>query len=213
AAGSRRFTTISGVDTLNGIAFDRYGRFGNRLLVTGPHRGRTVVDAIDCTGKTTLVTDSAPVMEGGMEVAPPTFGAYGGDLIATDELSGRIIAVTAEGTTLTVAQNGLPHGGDVGAESAGFVPAGFLAGGAADLADRGTPRNAHPGTDTMLRLTSAQLQAAGVAEGDLLVANEAGASTVAIHCDSGGDCSHVRQVAQGTPGAHVEGHLLVVADH
>ena len=213
AAGSRRFTTISGVDTLNGIAFDRYGRFGNRLLVTGPHRGRTVVDAIDCTGKTTLVTDSAPAMEGGMEVAPPTFGAYGGDLIAPDELSGNLIAITAEGTTLTVAQNGLPHGGDIGAESAGFVPPGFSAGGAAYLADRATANNAHAGTDTLLRLTASQLQAAGVADGDLLVADEGGGDTVAIHCDAGGNCGSVRRLGQATSGAHIEGHLLVVAAH
>jgi hypothetical protein len=213
ATGAHPFATVSGAETLNGIAFDRYGRFGNRLLVTGPHQGKTVVSAVDCAGKVTLVTDSAPPIEGGMEVAPATFGAFGGDLIAPDELSGKIIAITAEGTTLTVAQNGLPSGGDIGAESAGFVPPGFLAGGAAYLADRGTAGNPHAGTDTLLRLSSAQLKAAGVVEGDLLVANEGAGTTVAVHCDAAGDCSHVRPVGQAAPGAHIEGHLLAVADH
>ena len=83
-----------------------------------------------------------------MEVAPPTFGAYGGDLIVPDELSGNIIAVTAEGTTQVVARSGLPSGGDIGVESAGFVPVGFLKGGAAYLADRATADNAHAGTDS-----------------------------------------------------------------
>ena len=207
------FAPISGVDTLSGIAFDRFGRFGNRLLVIGPHSGQTVVDAIDCNGKVTVVTDSAPPMEGGMEVAPPTFGAYGGDLIVPDELSGNIIAVTPEGTTQVVARNGLPAGADIGAESAGFVPTGFLQGGAAYLADRATPNNAHVGTDTLLRLTDTELKAEGVADGDLLVASEGGGATVVIRCSADGSCSNVRRLGQASAGAHPEGHLLLVADH
>jgi hypothetical protein len=42
------FVDIAGVDTLNGIVFDRVGRFDHRLLVTGPHHGHTTVLAIDC---------------------------------------------------------------------------------------------------------------------------------------------------------------------
>jgi hypothetical protein len=151
-------------------------------------------------------------MEGGMEVAPPTFGAYGGDLIVPDEYSGDIIAVTPEGTTQVVARSGLPTGGDVGAESAGFVPTGFLNGGAAYVADRATANNAHTGTDTLLRLTSAQLQAEGIAEGDLLVAGEGGGGTVAVHCAADGSCADVRRIGQATTAAHPEGHLHLVAD-
>jgi len=209
---SSTFAPIAGVDTLSGIAFDNFGRFGNRLLVIGPRAGQTVVDAIDCNGKVSVVTTSAPRMEGGMEVAPPTFGAYGGDLIVPDEYSGNIIAVTPEGTTQVVARSGLPTGGDVGAESAGFVPVGFLKGGAAYLADRATANNAHAGTDTLLRLSSAALQAEGVAEGDLLVAGEGGGGTIAVHCSADGSCSDVRRIGQATTAAHPEGHLLLVAD-
>ena len=202
---------IGEVDTLSGIAFDRFGRFGNRLLVIGPHAGKTVVDAIDCGGRVSVVTTSAPAMEGGMEVAPPTFGAFGGDLVIPDELSGNVIAVTPEGTTQVVAPSGLPPGGDVGAESAGFVPPGFLKGGAAYLADRATAGNPHPGTDTLLRLNSAELRAEGVVEGDLLVAGEGGGGTVAVHC-AAGTCTVVH-IGQATAPAHPEGHLLLVADN
>src|SRR5205823_12920089 len=49
-----RFATLSGVDTLGGIALDTTGQFGHRLLVTGSHDGnQTTVFAIDCEGSVT----------------------------------------------------------------------------------------------------------------------------------------------------------------
>jgi hypothetical protein len=42
-----------------------------------------------------------------------------------------------------------------------------------------------------------------------LVSIEGGGTTVAIHCEA--TCS-VGQVALGTPGGHIEGHLVAVAD-
>jgi hypothetical protein len=210
---SSTFAPIAGVDTLSGIAFDNFGRFGNRLLVIGPHAGQTVVDAIDCNGKVSVVTTSAPRMEGGMEVAPPTFGAYGGDLVVPDEISGDIIAVSPEGTSQVIARSGVPAGGDIGVESAGFVPVGFLRSGAAYLADRATANNPHAGTDSLLRITASQLRAEGVLEGDLLVASEGGGVTIAVHCAADGSCASVRRLGQASAAAHVEGHLLLVADH
>ena len=213
ASGSiSTLATIAGVDTLSGIAFDRTGRFGNRLLVIGPHSGATIVDAIDCRGRVAAVTTSAPRMEGGMEVAPPSFGAYGGDLVVPDERSGNIIAITPEGTSQVIARTGPPAGSDLGAESVGFVPPGFLGGGWAYLADRATPGNHHPGTDTLLRLSAAELRDQGVAEGDLLVAGEGGGTTLAVRCGADGSCSHARQIGTASGAAHVEGHLLLVAD-
>jgi hypothetical protein len=200
---SRTLATLSGVDTLDGIAFDRWGRFGHRLLVTGRRAGATSVMALDCSGKTTLVTDSAPLMEGGMEVAPPAFGAFGGELVGPDEGSGAVIAVAPDGVAQLVARTGLAGGKDIGAESLGFVPAGFGGGGAAYLAAGGP----------LFRLPSSDLLAAGVREGDLLVANAAGATTVAVRCAADGSCSRVATIIQATAGARVEGHLLLAADH
>lgn len=176
------FANVAGVTTLNGIAFDTTGAFDHRLLASGVNRGKTVIAAIDCNGTVHVITSAAPAMEGGLVVAPNTFGSFGGDLIAPDEYSGRIYAIAPDGTVTTLAKPGLPTGGDIGVESLGFVPAGFMRGGTVYLADRKTANNPHPGTDSILRLSSADLAVAGVEEGDLLAATEGGASMVAVRC-------------------------------
>jgi hypothetical protein len=209
AGASSRFATIDGVDSLNGIAFDTTGRFGGRLLVTAPSHGATAVVAIDCRGAVEHVTDRAPVMEGGIAVAPAGFGAFGGDLVAADELSGQVLAVRPDGSTALVARSGLPAGGDIGVEGVGFVPPGFAAGGTAYFADRATPGSPHPGTDSLLQLDARQLTAAGVRDGDLLAATEGGARTIAVRCAA--SCT-VSEIAAGPGPAHGEGHLVVVAD-
>src|SRR5439155_1349731 len=90
---------------LGGIAFDTGGAFGYRILVTGTAgAGKTEVAAIDCAGTVSVITSSAPTVEGGLEIAPPSFGAFGGMLIAPDELSGNIYAIGADGTSRPVAQ-------------------------------------------------------------------------------------------------------------
>jgi hypothetical protein len=86
---------------------------------------------------------------------------------------------------------------DVGVESAGFVPPGFTRAGAAYLADRG-------GTDSILILRGAALARAGVVPGDLLVASERGARTIALHCET--TCT-VRHIADGPRVTHAEGHI------
>jgi hypothetical protein len=204
------FADVTGVDGLNGIAFDTSGRFGHRLLVSGPHRGGTTVVALDCAGRAQLVTDAAPTLEGGLAVAPAGFGPFAGDLVAPDELSGRLIAIRPDGSSVVIASSGLPAGGDIGVEGLGFVPAGFEAGGHAYVADRATSNNPHPGTDSLLRLDAGQLSRAGVREGDLLVATEGGALTIGVRCQHG---CRVFRVAQGPAVAHGEGHLLLAADH
>ena len=199
------FANLTGVSTLNGIAFDTVGSFDHRLLVTGPAGGKTTLFAIDCNGAVKVITRSAPALEGGLAVAPQTFGSFGGDLIAPDELSGKIYAIAPDGKVALIARPALPTGGDIGVESLAFVPEGFVSrGGAAYYPDRLTPGNAHPGTDHLLRLTSDSLRAAGVQEGDMLVATEGGASLIAIRC--GSSCSIVPVVSTATK-AHGEGHL------
>jgi hypothetical protein len=144
-------------------------------------------------------------VEGGIAVAPATFGRFAGDLIESDELGGDTYAVTPGGRNLLVASSGLPHGGDTGVESEAFLPAGRFA---ALLADRLTPGNPHPGDNVLLRLSSAVLSAAGARPGDLLDASEGGAKTIAVRCGSGG-CT-VREVANGPAIAHAEGHIAIV---
>ena len=204
AQGSvRRLAGISTPGLLDGIAFDQTGAFGHRLLVTINHGSTTTVDAISCGGVVSAITGTAPRVEGGIAVAPATFGRFAGDLIAPDETGGRIFGISPRGQSWLVADSGLPHGPDIGVESEAFVPGDHHAG--ALVADRLTPGNPHPGDDVVLRLTAAALNAAGVHAGDLLVATEGGALADAVRCGAGG--CQVRHVADGPAIAHVEGHI------
>jgi hypothetical protein len=210
----RGFATLDGVDSLNGIAFDDTGSFGDhRLLVTGPKSGgggKIEVAAVDCHGGVRVITTAAPRMEGGIAVAPRGFGSHGGELVVPDEISGDIIGVKVDDTSSVLAGFKAHTGQDVGVESAGFVPSGFLRnGGTAYLSDRGTANNPHGGTDSILRLRSGDLAAAGVKEGDLLVASEGAGTTVVVACSR--DCT-VRPLANGPPSGHIEGHLVFLND-
>jgi hypothetical protein len=205
AGTARRVVDLPGAGLLNGIVFDTIGRFGHRLLVTATKAGVTTVFAVDCRGRARTITPTAPAVEGGIVVAPPSFGRFAGDLIAPDERSGRILAIAPSGRTTLVANSGIPRGGDIGVESAGPVPRGFGRGWTAYLADRVSPGNLHPGDDAILSLTGRALLRAGVRTGDLLVASEGGAETVAVRCRS--TCS-VRHIADGPPVAHAEGHTV-----
>jgi hypothetical protein len=199
------FANLTGVPALNGIAFDTTGDFDHRLLVSGLSKGKTVIFAIDCTGAVKVISRSAPRLEGGLAVAPSDFGAFGGALIGPDELSGKIYAIKANGAVSLVAKPTLPTGQDIGVESVGFVPQGFMSrGGSLFYADRRTANSAHPGTDSVLKLPSAQLAAAGVKDGDMLVATEGGATLVAVRCAP--LCTTFPVVAKPTK-AHGEGRL------
>jgi hypothetical protein len=137
-------------------------------------------------------------------VAPVSFGRYGGDLVAPGETSGRVFAIGPDDSVVTLVVSSLPHGGDIGVESAGFVPPGFSAGGAAYLADRFSKGNRHPGTDSILRLPGHELISAGVHAGDLLVATEASARTIVVRCAS--SCT-ARYIAADPAITQAEGHI------
>jgi hypothetical protein len=205
----RPFASITAAGLIDGIAFDETGGFGHRLLVATTHGKHTTVVAVDCHGAVKTVTGAAHRVEGGIAVAPASFGRFAGDLVASDELGGGIYAITPRGRNLLVAASGLAHGGDTGVESEAFLPARgrFYA----LLADRRTPGNRHPGDNELLRASSAGLFAAGARAGDLLDATEGGAETVAIHCGARG-CT-VRHVADGPPVAHPEGHIAIIPTH
>jgi hypothetical protein len=199
----RPFVTLRAKGLLDGITFDQVGDFGHRLLVTVNNGSRTTVDTIDCHGHVRTITRNAPRVEGGIAVAPPGFGRFGGDLIASGEVSGKVFAVDPKGHTALVADSRLPHGGDIGVESEAFLP--DDPSGAMLLADRLTPGNPHPGDDVVLRVTNKALLAAGARAGDLIVATEGGAHTDAIRCTRSG--CQVLHVADGPPVAHAEGHI------
>ncbi len=208
AAGQvSRFADITAPGLIDGIAFDETGRFGHRLVVTINHGLTTTVQAINCHGSVATITTNAPRVEGGIAVAPASFGRFAGDLIAPDETGGRIFAITPQGRSILVANSGLPHGGDIGVESEAFVPSGTHA--EALLADRLTPGNRHPGDDLLLALSHAQLSAAGVHPSDLLVATEGGALTDDVRC--GPASCQLRHVADGPAIAHAEGHIAFVS--
>jgi len=205
AGRARRFASLPPGQFPSGIAFDSVGRFGGRLLVTAGFRGRATVFGIGCDGQVSVIAAGAPPMEGGIAVAPATFGRFGGDLIGPDEGTGVVYAVDPAGRVIILARSGLPAGGDIGVESAGFVPPGAAA---AYLADRFSARNRHPGDNAILRLSAAGLARTGVRAGDLLVATEGGARTIDIRCAAA--CT-VRYVAAGPAIAHAEGHIVFTA--
>jgi hypothetical protein len=198
---ARPFASLPPGGALSGIAFDGTGRFGHRLLVTATFGHLTTVYSIGCDGHIMTLATGAPPMEGGMTVAPATFGRFGGDLIAASELTGLVYAVDPSGHVVTLASSGLPSGQDIGVESAGFAPSAAVAG---YLADRRTPGNKHPGDDDILLLSAADLARAGVRAGDLIIASEGGARTIDVRCAA--TCT-VRYIAAGPAIAHGEGHI------
>ena len=202
--------TVSGVATLSGVTLDTVGGFGHRLLVIGrAGHNKTQISAIDCRGVVTFIGTVRTGLEGGIAVAPRGFGAYGGQLLAANEVNGSIYAISPTGRLTMVAASGVPRGSDIGVESLGFVPA--TGARAAYLADRGTPRSRkpHPGTNSVLRLRGTAVSVARLPPDDLLVATEGAATVVQIHCDR----SCVTTVAAtGPKSAHGEGHLLIVGE-
>ncbi len=195
----------------SGITFDRFGRFGYRLLVTGTSgtNNEASLYAIDCLGHVTVIAQGGPQVEGGIVVAPPSFGRFGGRLIAADELNGRIYAFGRDGAVQLVADSGLPAGGDTGVEALGFIPSRIGRGAAAYFSDpRSVPGAPTLGDDSLLVLRGQDMTNASVHGGELLAATEAGGTTVAVTCTT--VCT-VRKVANGLPATHGEGHLTFVA--
>jgi hypothetical protein len=201
-----RFVETPPVDLLTGIAFDATGRFGNQLLVAARRGSRTVLFSIDCRGRLRTITENAPLIEGGMEVAPQVFGDHGGDLIAADENSGDVVFIRFDGTSGVLIRPDLPAGPDIGVESVGFLPPGFIGrGGTAYVSDRRSPGSPTEGTDAIWRVTSEAFSQVRIDENDLIAVTETG-RTVVIRC---------RTTCRTFPfgdaaGAHIEGHVTVV---
>jgi hypothetical protein len=204
---SSRFANLPAGAFPSGIAIDTVGSFGYRLLVTSFAGGSTTLTAFDCRGRARVVATGAVHVEGGIAVAPRTFGRFRGKLIAPDEVTGRIYAFGPRGLVRLVTESGLPAGGDIGVESVGFVPPKLGRRDAAYLADLGAPGSPTSGSDSLLILTGTSLSRANVHPGELIVATEAGAKTLAVRCAR---LCRVRHVADGPTVAHAEGHITFV---
>ncbi|HEV2759687.1 MAG TPA: hypothetical protein VGV86_08995 [Acidimicrobiales bacterium] len=193
-----RFVEPPPVDVLTGIAFDATGRFGYQLLVTGRRGANTVLFSIDCRGRLKTLTERAPLMEGGMEVAPQLFGQHGGDLIGADESTGDVIFIRFDGTSGVLIRPELPAGPDIGVGSVGFTPPGFIGrGGTAYVADR---------RGAIWRVTADAFSQVRIDENDLIATTEEGGRTVVVRC---------RATCRTFPfgdaaGAQIEGHVTVV---
>src|ERR1700745_2091382 len=111
-------------------------------------RGEVTHEVLASTWNRSSARNAANV-EGGIAVAPSTFGRFAGDLIASSETAGQIYAISPQGKSALVANSQLTHGGDIGVESEAFVPRDPNAD--AFVADRLTPGNLHPGDDLILR--------------------------------------------------------------
>lgn len=199
-----RFADLPAGSFATGIAFDTVGRYGRRLLVTVRFGEESNLYAIDCRGRVRAVVKGGPRVEGGIAVAPRSFGRFAGQLIAADELGGGIFAFTPRGTARLVAPSGLPAGPDVGVESVGFVPPGFDRRAVAYLADLALPNRPGPAPAGILALSGGDLLDAGARPGDMVVATETGATTITVRCRR--RC-FVRRVAEGPGEAHAEGHV------
>ena len=204
---SSRFADLPVGAFPTGVTVDTVGRFGYRLLVTSFAAGKTTLHAFDCRGRARALAAGAPHVEGGIAVAPRTFGRFGGTLIAVSEVTGRIYSFGPGGRVRLVAESGLPAGGDIGVESVGFVPPKLGRRGAAYLADMGAPGSPTSGSDSLLILSGTSLSRANLRAGELVVATEAGAKTIAVRCAQ--RCT-IRRVADGPSVAHAEGHITFV---
>ena len=205
--GTHRFASFTPGAFPAGIASDTVGLFGYRLLVVTTMSGKATLHALDCRGRDHVVTAAAPSLEGGLAVAPRGFGRFGGKLIAVDEGSGHIYAIGPAGGVRLVTESRLPAGGDIGVEAVGFVPSRLGLRGAAYLADLGSPGSPTSGSDALLVLRGRELAKAGLRAGELLVATEASAHTIAVRCSR--TCT-VRRVAEGPAATHAEGHIAFV---
>ena len=200
---ARRFASLPATVTPTGITFDATGHFGHKLLVTASNHAETTVRAIDCAGKVRAITSHAPAMEGGIAVAPASFGRYGGDLVAPVKPEG---ASSPSGQTAQWSRSGYPAC-RTAATSASRAPAlcrSDSAPATPPISPTGSPRQQAPRHGQHSAPPGQELINAGDRPGDLLVATEASARTIVVRCAS--SCT-ARYIAADPAVTHAEGHI------
>jgi len=83
-----------------GLTYDQVGAFHHDLIVTSSFGGK--VWLVNSTGGVTLLA-SLNTYIGGPAVAPPSFGALGGQIIIAEHFTGSIVAVSPSGKVTYVA--------------------------------------------------------------------------------------------------------------
>ena len=168
----------------------------------GSHSTATAVSATGCSsprrettarrpctrstasGHVSVIAQGAPLVEGGIVVAPPSFGRFGGraDRAPTRTAAASMPSAATARSNL-VAESGLPAGGDIGVEALGFVPSRVGRGAAVYFSDLGSPGSPTQGDDSLLVLRGQDLARAALRGGELLAAMEGGGTTIAVRCD------------------------------
>ena len=83
-----------------GLAYDQVGAFGHDLIVTSSAGGN--VWLVNATGNVTLLVQLHTYI-GGPDVAPMSFGPFGGDVIIAEKRMGEVVAVTPSAVVTNVA--------------------------------------------------------------------------------------------------------------
>jgi hypothetical protein len=180
--GARRFAPLPPDEVPSGIGYDDVGRFGHRLLVLAIRDNGSVLHGVDCRGRVSTIARHVEYAEGGLVVAPRSFGAHAGEAIAVNEYTDHVIAIRPDGTSGVLAVPPLPRGRDLGPESVGFVPAGLGAGDRVLVADRHFPDQPPHGNQAVMAIDAGRLRRSGVRAGDLLVATEARLRLAVVRC-------------------------------
>ena len=168
----------------SGITFDTVGRFGHRLLVTALFGQSLTVYALDCRGRSSVVLEGGPRVEGGIAVAPRTFGRFAGQLIAPGRARRPAVrrSTAAAGRRECSRVSAFPTAATSASSRSGSSRRASIAGASPTSPISLAPGAPTEGTDSLLTARGRELVRAGVRPGDLLVASEGRAITFSIRC-------------------------------
>ena len=159
---------VSGLSgAVRGILFDSVGSFGHDMLVT------TIlgnVYRIKSDGSTQLLAAVGEDTEG-LDIAPPGFGAFGGQLVVASEGSGRLRAITTGGVVTDLSAT---FGFTIpGAEELTFVPL--------NLGASGNPVEGFYGANYTPNVVKADASQFAGFQGDAIVTSETTGHVFRVH--------------------------------
>jgi len=157
---------VSGGEGVRGILFDSTGGFGFNMLASTDIGNIYKIGPGGATSPTAFATITGENIEG-MDIAPPGFGPYGGDLIVGSDSDGKVYAITPSGT---VANVGNPIFTDQNnqAEELTFVPL--------NLGASGNPLEGFYGSNYAVNVLKADASQFAGLQGDLIITTEFGSN-------------------------------------